>query len=155
MARNYKKVIIENAKLMYRNFAGEKTKFNPEGARNFCVVIPEEDVEKISSMGYTVKYTKPRFEDEEPVPYLKVHVSYRFDPPTIETIIGGKTRERLSESDISILDWADITSADVSFTGSDWESRGDTGTSAYLDSLYANIEEDELRAKYADIPYGN
>lgn len=155
MANNYKKVIIENAKLIFKNFSGEKTKFNPEGARNFCVVIPEEDVERISEMGYNVKHTNPRYEDEEPLAYLKVHVSYRFDAPVIETIIGGKKRQSLHESDINILDWADIISADISFVGSDWESRGDTGTSAYLSSLYVNIEEDELRAKYADIPYGN
>lgn len=155
MARSYKKVTIEDARIMFKNFAGAQTKFNPAGARNFCVVIPEEHVDAISEMGYNIKYMQPRDEGDIPTPYIKVNVSYRFEPPHIETIIGGRKRQVLGEEDISMLDWADISFVDLSFTGSDWEVRGETGTSAYLDSLYAHIEEDELRSKYSDIPYDN
>ena len=155
MPRSYKKVTIEDARIMFKNFAGTQTKFNPAGARNFCVVIPEEHEEGIRALGYNVRHTQPREEGDDSVAYLKVNVSYRFDPPHIETIIGGRKRQVLGEEDISMLDWADISFVDLSFTGSDWEVRGDTGTSAYLDSLYAHIEEDELQSKYADIPYGD
>ena len=155
MPRSYKKVTIEDARIMFKNFAGSQTKFNPAGARNFCVVIPEEHEEGIRALGYNVRHTQPREEGDDSVAYLKVNVSYRFDPPHIEAIVGGRKRQVLGEEDISMLDWADISFVDLSFTGSDWEVRGDTGTSAYLDSLYAHIEEDELQSKYADIPYGD
>ena len=30
---------FENAKLIFKNFKGEKTQFNREGNKNFCVVV--------------------------------------------------------------------------------------------------------------------
>ena len=30
---------IDNAKIAFRNFAGEERKFNPAGNRNFCVFL--------------------------------------------------------------------------------------------------------------------
>ena len=50
MPRSYKKVTIEDARIMFKNFAGTQTKFNPAGARNFCVVIPEEHEDGIRAI---------------------------------------------------------------------------------------------------------
>ena len=39
MARTNNNIIIENARLIFKNFAGEQTKYNRAGNRNFCVIL--------------------------------------------------------------------------------------------------------------------
>ena len=66
---------IEDARIIYRNFAGLPSKFNREGDRNFAVIIPSQDIcDKLTEDGWNVKIKPPREEDEEPFMYLPVKV---------------------------------------------------------------------------------
>ena len=45
-------LVIENARLLFRNFSGRESKYNRAGQRNFCVYIDDpQDVQKLADDG--------------------------------------------------------------------------------------------------------
>lgn len=143
-------LVIENAHLMFRNFTGRADKFNDEGKRNFCVAIEDSDLaEQLKKDGWNVRIWTSRDADEEPLHYIPVEVSYRNRPPTI-VMLTNRAKTTLSEETVSCLDYAEIKTVDVSIRPYNWEGPHGSGVKAYLKSLYATIEEDELAAKYAE-----
>ena len=58
---------IDDARIVYRNFRGEGSKFNREGDRNFAVVIDDAKwADLLTNEGWNVKIKPPRDEDDEP-----------------------------------------------------------------------------------------
>lgn len=149
-SRQSRQILIEDATILFRNFAGKETEKNRKGDRNFCVLLDDDIAATLAEDGWNVKILKPKEEGDEPQPYLQVKVKFEIRPPKIVTITsGGQTF--LTVDTVETLDYADIVKADVLINPYDWEVNGATGTAAYLKSLYVTIEEDVLERKYAQV----
>lgn len=141
--------MIENAKIIFRNFEGKEGQYNRNGDRNFAVIIPDEKTaQNMLKDGWNVKYLQPREEGDEATPYIQVAVSYKNRPPRI-VMMTSTARTVLTEDNVEILDWADIKSSDLICRAYEWDVNGKTGVKAYLQSLFVTIEEDYLERKYA------
>lgn len=147
---------IENARLMFKNFAGKATQFNREGNRNFAVRLTDiSTVEALRADGWNVKALKPREEGDEPTYYITVNVNFNAFPPNVYRI-AGKTKTLLNEETVAMLDRDDIVSADLVISPYRWEIGTNSGIKGYLKAAYVTVEEDEFAAKYGiyDDPMG-
>ncbi len=151
-------LIVEDARIIFRNFAGEEKQFNPAGERNFALVIDNAIAPAMINDGWNIKFLKPREEGDDPQAMLKVKVSYKRKPPTVVLITqkgNGKVRTTLPEDMIEMLDYIDIAKVDLVVNPSWYDFNGRQGYSAYLKSIYVTLLQDDLEKKYADIPEAN
>lgn len=147
MPNKDKTFMVEDAQIVFRNFAGKADKYNREGDRNFSVIIPPDDAEKLMADGWNVRVREPRDEGDEPIYMIQVSVSYKVKPPRI-TLITSSKRTFVTEDIVDIIDQLDIEKVDLIASGYEWEVNGKTGVKAYLKTMYLTIDEDPLQAKY-------
>lgn len=146
-------VQIDEARIIYRNFAGAPSKFNREGDRNFAVVIEDQDIaEVLTEKGWNVKIKPPREEGDEPFMFLPVKVKFNDRGPKVylQNSLGGRNRVTLDEDTVGILDNVDITNVDLDIRPYDWDVQGKTGRTAYLQSICVTQEVDRFLDRYAE-----
>ena len=146
-------VQIDEARIIYRNFAGAPSKFNHEGDRNFAVVIEDQDIaEALTEKGWNVKIKPPREEGDEPFMFLPVKVKFNDRGPRVylQNSLGGRNRVTLDEDTVGILDNVDITNVDLDIRPYDWDVQGKTGRTAYLQSICVTQEVDRFLDRYAE-----
>lgn len=143
-------VEFENARIMFKNFRGLPTRFDPNGGkRAFCVVIPDEETaQNMIDDGWNVRVLAPREDGDNPLYYMQVNVKYGFAPPHVYVFANG-VRSELTEDGVGELDTADIQNVDLVIRPYNWEINGRTGVTAYLKTAYVTLDVDRFASKYA------
>lgn len=150
VVKDDKNVVMQDVRIIFRNFAGKEGQYNREGDRNFAVLLDAKTAKAMEKDGWNVKLLRAREEGDEDQPYLTVAVNFKGRPPRV-VMLTSRGRTNLSEDEVGILDWADIQNVDLIVRPYEWAVNGKTGVKAYLQSIYVTILEDELELKYADV----
>lgn len=146
---------INDARMIFKNFRGEASKYNRAGDRNFAIIIPDEEMANaLISEGWNVKIKPPREDGDEPFMYLPVKVKFNDRGPMVYLVTGSR-RNRLNEESVSILDNIDIVHVDLDIRPYDWvlhegtkdESRGRT---AYLQGIEVTQNIDRFAARASE-----
>lgn len=131
---------IDDARIIYRNFAGRGDKYNREGDRNFAVVIPDEETaNELTNLGWNVKIKPPREDGDTPFMFLPVKVKFNGRGPNVY-LQTGRNKNRLDEESIGLLDDIDIVCVNLDIRPYDWILHEGTpnekrGRSAYLQNI--------------------
>ena len=149
---------IDDAKIIFRNFAGRGDKFNREGDRNFAVLIPEEDMANaLVDRGWNVKIKPAKEEGDIPFMYLPVKVKFNDRGPFVQLITGGRKNE-LDEDSVSCLDSIDILSVDLDIRPYNWVIQEGTpnekrGRTAYLQAIRVYQDACRFEDRFAGEEY--
>ena len=149
-------IVMENARLIFRNFEGREEKYNRKGDRNFGLIIEDSEVaQQLAEDGWNIKELTPKNNDDyddtpEVIYWLPVTVRFDNVPPKV-MLVTRRKKTRLNEDNINTIDYANIAKVDLTVTPYDWEVNGKSGTKAYLQTMYVTINEDEFADKYADL----
>jgi len=140
-------VRIDNAHIVFRNFAGAEGKFNPAGNRNFSVFLPDDTAKSMENDGWHIRWLNSR-EGVPPQAIINVKLNFGNYPPNIVLISDGKM-SKLSEENVNVLDFAELEQVDLILRGYSWEAQGKSGIKAYLKTGYFVLVVDELAKKYS------
>lgn len=148
---NVNNINIEGANIIWKNFSGERDRFNP-GKRGFSVVIDDTVMaDELKQEGWNVK-ERPLQEGADPSEQeWTLPVKLNMNRYTQVWLIVGNRKTLLNEDTVAQLDVVDITDCDLSIRPYEWEMSGRTGITAYVDSMYVTIRKNKFAEKYADL----
>jgi hypothetical protein len=151
---------LEDVRLIWRNFAGEKRLYNEGGKRNFAIPMEQDLAEGLAANGWPIK-SRERENDEgktETLYHLPVTVNMEGKrPPNLWLISqapdGTPRRTPLDAENLMVLDYAEFDEVDVILRPYNWGPiQGNYGVSAYLKTGFFILHQDDLERKYAHVP---
>lgn len=105
--------------------------------------------DELVARGWNITIKPPREEGEEPLCILKVKVKFNDHGPAIYLRTNGVTNQ-LDEESVGMLDNIDILSVDMDIRPYHWEVKGETGVSAYLQSMCVTQRIDRFAERFAN-----
>lgn len=150
-------IMVEGAEQMdilpgqFRNFRGEKRKFNDEGKRNFNLALnlPTEALDDLAGLGLNIKELAANEEyGDDPLRFVKVNVAYGGKIPPELYLVAGKNMKELTQNELGLLDGSRFTNVDLIIRT---YHRDEDSCSLYLQKGYFTIEQDPISAKYASM----
>ena len=139
---------IDDARIIWRNFAGVGSKFNREGDRNFGLVIPDQDMANVLiRVGWNIKFKPARDPDETPLLVLPVKVKFNDRGPNVY-LKAGSREIKLDEDSVAMLDNIDIAGIDMDIRPYDWEVNGKSGRTAYLQAMHITQNVDRFADRF-------
>jgi hypothetical protein len=144
-------LVVENAKIIFRNFSGKSDKYNPQGFKTFCLLLEDDAAEMLQRDGWNIRWLPPREEGDSEQAFTNIRVNYDgYRKPKVVTLTSfGKTY--LDQDTINMLDWAEIEKIDLVINPSYWEVGDKSGLKGYLKSMYVTLIEDPFESKYRDV----
>ena len=149
-------LIIDDARIIFRNFSGTESKYNRKGDRNFALVIDSQEIcdaliKDVNKYGvsWNVKIRPPREEGDTPFIYLPVKVRFNDRGPAVY-LKTGESINKLDEESVAILDDIDIRSVDLDIRPYDDIINERPFRAAYLQSIHVVQEIDRFAARYTD-----
>lgn len=144
---------IMNAEIAFRNLSGNPGQYNQRGERYCCVFLDDEVAETLKRDGWNVKTLMPKDEYETPRHYMQIYARFDHMPPNI-FLVTSKGKTKLEESNVGLIDWAEIENVDLIIRPYDWtlKQSGKSGRKAMIKTMYVTIIEDELDTKYSNVP---
>lgn len=142
-------LIVENARLLFRNFTGLEKKYNKAGDRNFAVLITEKESEMLIKRGWNPA-CKQIEATGEVICHLKVKVRYDNFPPNVRMHTKTNMAGVLLDGDtVGQIDSAVVEMADLVLHPYFWDVNEETGITAYLKEGHITLEDDYFAEKYA------
>lgn len=129
----------------WRNFKGEKRRFNNAGDRSFNIGIYDDDIlALLESKGVNIKtyISSNTSEDMDPLRYLKVKVNFNEYGPKVYLYVEGKEEPvQLDSETVGELDEAFITRCIIKLNLRPYSlDTGASGVSVYLNELAVQIK---------------
>jgi hypothetical protein len=144
---------VDDARIVFRNFAGTGTEFNREGDRNFSLVIEDQELsDALIARGWNVKIRPPRDEDSDPFIHMPVKVKMG-GSTVVKLVRPGLKPLELDEESIKCLDHMDIERIDMDIRPYDWvinegKPSEKRGRSAYLQTMYVTQSVNRFAERY-------
>ena len=150
---------VEHAVIIWTNFAGAPTRFNPAGGkRTFALVLTEDIANELKAEGWNVKFRDPKDPDDDPLIYTEIVVNMDSAyPPSVvlySEFGGRKKSNSLDAESIGELDRIEIDNVDLVIHPYVHGRPGPHSTKGYAKAIHVIQGQDGyFGAKYAE--WGN
>lgn len=147
---------VENAVIIWTNFAGAPTKFNPAGGkRTFTLVLSEDIADALKAEGWNVKFREAKDPDDDPLIYTEIVVNMESAyPPTValySELRGRKSARPLDAETVGLLDSIEIDNVDLIIHPYNHGRPGPSSVKGYAKAIHVvQAQDGYFGGKYAD-----